>query len=88
MNSDYKLARVFQFFANYFALQLFLFASRCHDALGMERLEDLVKECLETDELTQIGYGSGCISDGVGYKTGNGREVFVKVNRTSDVRFS
>jgi len=54
----------------------------------MERLEDLVKECLETDELTQIGYGSGCISDGVGYKTGNGREVFVKVNRTSDVRFS
>lgn len=45
----------------------------------------LLKEVLNTTVLTEIGSGQGCISSGNAYRTAEGKEVFVKVNKESEV---
>ena len=51
-------------------------------------MEELLRSELGLDELKCLGSGgSGCISEGKKFVTGQGEEIFVKVNNKPEVLF-
>ena len=52
------------------------------------KMEELLRSELGLDELKCLGSGgSGCISEGKKFVTGQGEEIFVKVNNKPEVLF-
>lgn len=51
----------------------------------MSQLESQLKTALNTDSLTPIGGGGGCISSGTAFELADGTRIYVKCNGRKEV---